>query len=475
MNDKELIHPLGEEGIFEFPTYDGKVFLRPVDDCLTPYGGLVPWSAFQKKSQVLEKLVANCPVIRSSPHAAPVYDILCSFMLTVLCDGSRFSHVGRLREDPSITELFGMKKVVSDDTIRRFLYSLDERRARDWIAHGSGHIWSALPERSILDWDSTVQTKFGNQSGAEIGYNPHYRGRKSYHPLLAMVGSTRLCLYYRWRPGKSGTAAQWREAMEECFEWLGPQRKRVWLNRGDIGFGNEEIMSWHEEQPERPQYLFKLKMTNNVKRAISAVKDEQWQGIPTPNLLQSAELQLQLQGWSRPRRVIVTRKLLRIVPASVSNSFWDRPEYELAAYVTSLPQETANCWQIIELYNSRGDCENVIDELKRFWGFNGFCCKDSAPTAVAARLAVLTYNLWNLFMRLMKVEKHVEAFQSRRWFLMIAARLVKHGRQKEMQIAVRGQWWQELKSAYQRVCEWLEITAPQLNPWDMAQPELLRI
>lgn len=473
MNNPGLIHPTGEEGVFEFPTYDGKIFLKSVDDCLTPYGGLVPWAAFQKKCHVLENLSDSCPVRRTSPNASSVYDILCSFVLTALCDGSRFSHVGRLREDPSVTELFGMKKVVSPDSIRRFFYSLNESKAQEWISRASGHIWSALPEHSILDWDSTVLTKFGDQEGAEIGYNPRYHGRKSYHPLLAMVGSTRLCLYYRWRPGKKSTASEWRDAMDECFEWLGGQRDKLWLNRGDIGFGNEEIISWHEEEKGRPGYLFKLKMTSNVRRAASGVSENQWLGASTAGLQQAAELQLQLNGWSRPRRVVVTRKLLQVVPADATDSFWDRPEYEFAAYVTSLPRELADAWQIAELYNRRADCENIIDELKGSWGFNGFCCHEAAPTAIAARLTVLTYNLWNLFMRIMKVEKHVEAFQGRRWFLLIAARLVKHGRQKELQIAVRGKWWIELKDSYRRFCQWLELTAPQLNPWDMSQPVLL--
>jgi hypothetical protein len=72
----------------------------PSDDALTPFGGLVPWAAFQKRSGVLEVLAATCPVARTSPNAAPVYDVLTSFALTVLCDGRRFVHVRRLRDVP---------------------------------------------------------------------------------------------------------------------------------------------------------------------------------------------------------------------------------------------------------------------------------------------------------------------------------------------------------------------------------------
>jgi hypothetical protein len=32
----------------------------------------------------------------------------------------------------------------------------------------------------VSDLDSTVVTVFGNQEGAAVGYNPRYRGKKSY-------------------------------------------------------------------------------------------------------------------------------------------------------------------------------------------------------------------------------------------------------------------------------------------------------
>jgi hypothetical protein len=70
-------------------------------------------------------LATDCPVTRTSPIAAPVYDVMRSFMLTALTDGRRFSHIECLREDPTIPELFWMEAVVSDDTVRRSLKSVD--------------------------------------------------------------------------------------------------------------------------------------------------------------------------------------------------------------------------------------------------------------------------------------------------------------------------------------------------------------
>ena len=48
-----VLHPAGE-AVFTFPTYGGNVRLCPTDDALTPFGGLVPWAAFQKQCGIIE-------------------------------------------------------------------------------------------------------------------------------------------------------------------------------------------------------------------------------------------------------------------------------------------------------------------------------------------------------------------------------------------------------------------------------------
>lgn len=127
------IHPLGD-GNFSFPTAGGPVKLSVTDDALTPYGGLAPWTAYTKHLGLIDKLTADCPVSRTSPNASLVYDFIQSFMLTALTDGRRFSHIERLREYPTIPELFGMESVVSDDSVRRFFKSVDPVLGAEWIA-----------------------------------------------------------------------------------------------------------------------------------------------------------------------------------------------------------------------------------------------------------------------------------------------------------------------------------------------------
>jgi hypothetical protein len=42
----------------------------------------------------------------------------------------------------------------------------------------------------VSDLDSTVVTVFGNQEDAAVGYNPRYRGKKSYDPLVCMEANS---------------------------------------------------------------------------------------------------------------------------------------------------------------------------------------------------------------------------------------------------------------------------------------------
>ena len=83
-------------------------------------------------------------------------------------------------------------------------------------------------------------------------------------------------------------------------------------------------MAWHEKESGRPRFLFKLKLTANVRRAISAVPEEKWQGPPQRGILQ-------LAGWSRERRVVFARRLLGSVPKEKSGTFWEENQHEFEA------------------------------------------------------------------------------------------------------------------------------------------------
>jgi len=452
------LHPQGEDG-FVFETFGGRVAFEASDTTMTPYGGLAPFAAFLKRLGFVDELVRTCPVGRTSPNAAPVRDIVISLILLNICDGRRFAHVARLCEDPAIAELFGIRAVRSEDTLRRFLASIPRERLRPWIDGAAACIRNLLPERIINDWDSTVITRYGAQEHAKIGYNPTKPGRPSHHPLLSVAAGTRIATHYRMRAGNTVSATEWGAAMEDCESWLGAGR--IAVNRGDIGFGQESVMAWHETRPGAPAFLFKLKLTKNVLRQAMILDEAAWEGPGKLGAWQVAEAEVKLPSWTNGRRVVFARRIQH-TPAGEQPTLWKELSHEYDAYVTSLPEKQINAWQIVLMYRDRGDAENLFDELKNQWGLGGFCSSSAGVTEGAARFTLASAALWNLFMRLMEPGRHVEAPTGRRWCLLMASRLVKTGRQKTLQVCVNGDWWKWLKSGYERLREWLRQTAPQL-------------
>jgi Transposase DDE domain group 1 len=452
-------------------TLPGKFTLTRTEAALTAYGGLVAWSGFLKHLGIIERFSERCPIHRTSPNAAPVREVVHSFTLSALVEGKRFCHVRWLADDPAIATIMNMERVRGEDALPRLAKEMSVEQMRDWMQQPQTELYSALPERFIADWDSTVNTRYGHQEDAAVGYNPHKRGRKSHHPLICVAARTRLCLHLEWRPGDTVSATDWQPAMEKLWSHA-TIRERLWLNRGDVGFGQEAIMAWHEtDGVPRPKYLFKLKLTSNVRRAIAKVPWPLWEGAPTLGCQQLAETTVKLHGWSRERRVVILRTLKPVNP-SPQDEFWDTPEDDVAVYVTNLEKNEATLEQIALLYAQRADTENVFDELKNQWGLRGYCSQRAVVTELAARLVLLTYNLWSLFTRLLGLTPghHSEAIKSRRDFLFLAAQVVESGRQRVVKLAVKAEWWRVLKACYERLRTWLSSTAPQLE----AAGEVLR-
>lgn len=117
-----------------------------------------------------------------------------------------------------------------------------------------------LPSALISDLDSTVETVYGDQSGAAKGTNPHKPGRKSYHPLLAFGGQSRLCLNAVLRPGNTRSSTDAAAFLHQTFEFLG--ERPVKYARFDKGFGGEEFYSLWEGKGIG--YVGKLKWTKRL-------------------------------------------------------------------------------------------------------------------------------------------------------------------------------------------------------------------
>ena len=118
--------------------------------------------------------------------------------------------------------------------------------------------------------DSTVKTVYGNQEGADKGYNPKKKGANSYHRLLAFCVDTKEILQGWLRPGSTYTGNGIVEFMSQLAAQL-PTGLKIIL-RGDSGFFSGQLLDFRFLLADTLFLSFTTVRTLSL-RALSKVAD----------------------------------------------------------------------------------------------------------------------------------------------------------------------------------------------------------
>jgi hypothetical protein len=448
---------------------------------LTVHGYLPYFSEFMHSGGLFDRLVKNCPLIYKSNNAPKVSDVLGTMLLSVLSGHTRYSHATSLYGDAVAAHVLGIGKTVSHDSMCRAFKDTDELLMRKWLIDELIYCCEPLLSREyILDIDPTVKVLYGHQECAEIGYNPKKPNRPSHCYHSYFIGSLRLVLDAEVRPGNQTAGCYSHNTLWDLLDNRLPKHLHPSIIRGDIGFGNEETMSGCELRGKK--YLFKLKQSPNVKKLIEQLEKgnhiwenafDNWEGY---------ESKLELMGWSCSRRVIVLR---RPIPNRKKKSLSENSSLKIEMEQGELfhPEVTENSLEydfvvlvtnlelgivaLSQLYRDRGDCENIFDELKNQWGWEGFTTHDVKRTSLMARFIALTYNWWNIFCRLAVPEKHMEAKTSRPMLQQVIGRLTNNGGKRFMHLSAVGAQSSNVRTLFEKISFFLRSvcsTATQLNP-----------
>lgn len=452
-------------------TVGGRVQVRwNTNRAATPFGQLAFFIEFLNLTGLYRRWEEDCPLQYAGPHGSRTSDIIGTWFLSVLAGHRRYAHIAALRADAISPQLLGLTTVVSEDTVRRALIAMDEGAGRTWMqAHLDASVWPLLNAPWILDVDVTIKPLYGKQEGAVVGYNPKKPGRPSHAYHTYQMAGLRLMLGVEVAAGNQSHANTTLPGLIELMERL-PIEKRPHLVRGDAGAGGEPTMAALEAwgQP----YLFKQRLTNNVKRHIERAfargdwsdAGQGWQG-------QDGEIQL--SGWSRSRRIVVLRRpligetLLCENEEQLQLAFVEKERpikgYEYAVLVTDLSHELH---MIAQLYRDRGDAENTFDEIKNQWGWTGFTTHDLKRCQFSAMAVALVYNWWSVFVRLAHPQARLEAITARPLLLAGIGELTQHGGQTHLAItpmhAKAGFAKELLTRVSRRLNEW-KHTAEQLK------------
>ncbi len=202
----------------------------------------------------------------------------------------------------------------------------------------------------ILDVDSTVVTVFGYQEGAAVGYNPRYRGKRSYDPLLCLEANSGFLWDTELRAGNAGTWAGSVELLASCFVSV-PADIRELRVRADAGFGYDPVLTVLEQQAA--EYAVAARMTPSLKRVLGALRyqrlNARWE---------IAECEHCPSDWQQARRSVVARR--RIEETDTQRTLFTLERYLYRAWVCNSPLSAAGVWHF---YDGRAGMERRTEKI----------------------------------------------------------------------------------------------------------------
>lgn len=370
----------------------GQVQLRSTVKAVTPFGGLVSFVEFLGKLGLTGRLQESMPFELRSPNAIAPAQTLMAFLCAVIVGASRFAHTDWLRSDKALHAMLGIARFPGTDTIRNFFARFTQgaiesfwRPLWRWILP----LFVAPQEGFSLDLDSTIFQRSGEQEGAAKGYNPHRPGRKSHHPLLAVLAEAP-CILHGWlRSGNTGACRGICEFLKEALALL-PEGLKLRTVRADSGFFAEELLEFLEDRSLA--YVIVARLTTNIKRKAAVLRE--WTRIDEDYAV--SEFTAQLFRWKKPRRFVVVRERIRESKSAVGRQLLHVPGYTFRIFVTNRSEDALLLWRD---YNKRATIEQRIEELKAELNADGFCMKNFFATESAFLAVLFTFNLLSLYQK----------------------------------------------------------------------------
>jgi hypothetical protein len=357
------------------------------DKEVTAWGGMRMFKEFYDRTGMRDELKRMAlPMPGSNAGFDPVV-VMESFWMSVWIGGSRFAHTTVVRFDDALRKIFDWKRVPSVSTFTRFFKRFKQPDVDRIFNQLNGWFFEQLPARTItLDLDSTVLTRFGEQEGSRVGYNPKRPGRPSHHPLMAFVADLRMVAHSWLRSGNTGSSNGVKSFLTETMTVLG--HHHIGLLRADSGFFDGDFLG--DLESKLLEYIIAVRMNPVVKMKIQAIRT--WTKVDSG--IECGEFEYQAGPWSRSRRIAVIRQLEEERPQACGKYLFDMHDYRYQAWVTNLRLPTPEVWR---LYRQRADSENRIKELKYDFGINGFCLQNFYATEASFRSVMVAYNLISLF------------------------------------------------------------------------------
>ena len=356
---------------------------------LTHYGGVYFFHEFLRVLQLRHWLYRKLNYARRNQRYT-LSQMTLALVYPIVLGLDRIETASFLGSNGTFQYLTGLPSYPDPQTLRRFLIQAPPdfreqlHRVNDWLQQHFIH-WPEHRSRLILDLDSTVVTVFGCQEGAAVGYNPRYRGKRSYDPLLCLEANSSYLWDAELRPGNAGTWAGSVELLASSFLSIPPDIRELRV-RADAGFGYNPVLEMLEA---RAQYAVVARMTSSLKRKLGSLRYERLKAD-----WEIAEFEHRPTDWPHSRRCVVARRSIQ--ESEPEPTLFAMQRYLYRAWITNLPLTPAGVWNF---YDGRAGMERRIRELREDFTLRNLPTADFAANALYLEVIRLAYNLVTAFQR----------------------------------------------------------------------------
>jgi len=244
-------------------------------------------------------------------------------------------HTKVTRHDAALGKIFDWNNTPGQDTYKRFFSKFTQSTNQKVSDYFYSWIFDNVKfDNFVLDIDSSVMTRYGEQEGAKKGYNPSKKGRASHHPLIAFIADVKLVANMWLRSGDCSSANNFIAFLEDTLSKL--KNKTIGLIRLDSGFSHANILDYLEQKVM--DYIVAAKFTHPIQRVIQ--QSNNWIVLDTG--IEICEQMYQSDSWDKPRRIVIVRQKIKDRPKAPGKQLRLFEEqkvcrnYRYSAYVTNM-------------------------------------------------------------------------------------------------------------------------------------------
>ncbi|HID95517.1 MAG TPA: hypothetical protein EYP53_05600 [Candidatus Latescibacteria bacterium] len=208
---------------------------------LTGFGGMFLPLAFTERIGLYADLES---VLEHEGHTYSTAQLLGSTLACIFAGAPRLYDLNSFRWDRGLARALGVDQLPDEGNIRKRLAAATKGNV-DALerVNQKGLSRCNRTEETVeigIDLDMTTATVYGKQEGAQIGYNPHKRGRPCFQILAATLSNNGDWIKAELRGGNTHCTTDFKSFFESVVALLPPNYRLTFI-RIDKGFFSEDI------------------------------------------------------------------------------------------------------------------------------------------------------------------------------------------------------------------------------------------